>query len=101
MLIESSIHFLQQVINCSDPVICKLIIFGCVNVSLIGITAFRYSFLRCCMVSRIMSCYLPVTNRIITTNACQAWMDSRHSYSEYMIINFDYLIIPFDYLIIG
>ena len=27
MFIERSVHFLQQVINCSDPVICQLIIW--------------------------------------------------------------------------
>ena len=29
MFIESSVHFLQQVVNCSDAVICKLIIWMC------------------------------------------------------------------------
>ena len=47
-----------------------------------------------------MSCYFPVMNGIITANTRQHWTDSRHFYSEYLIIHFDYLIIPFDYLII-
>ena len=70
-----SVHFLQQVINSSDPVICESIIFGCVKVSLIGITAFRYSFLSCCMVSRIWAAISPLwTESLLPTHANLGWI---------------------------